>query len=96
MIETGMVDSDGKAICIGSKVRIPTMDEDSPHGTWCEYTIEQKGMIPFVVYHHSAEGQIFPKGGVSCPLTNFYVAKEISRSPDLSDCLPMDTINIVS
>lgn len=96
MVETGMVDSDGKAICIGSKVIIPTMDEDSPHGAWCEYTIEQKGIIPFVVYQRSATGQIFPKGAPSCPLTNFYDMDEICRSSDLSECLPLDTITIVN
>lgn len=95
-LETGLPASNGAIICIKDVVRIPCPDNDGPHGEWCEYTIEQKGIIPFVVYLRSSTGQIFPKEGTSCPLTNFYDSDEMARLSDLSECLPIEQIIIAN
>lgn len=95
-LATGVPASDGKMLFIGDIVRIPCLVEKGPHGPWCEYKIEQKGIIPFVVYLRSSTGQIFPVSGTSCPLTHFYDVNEIAGLSDLSECLPVEQITIVS
>jgi hypothetical protein len=94
-VATGLPASDGSMLFVGDSVRIPCIDENGPHGAWCEYTIDAKGIIPFVVYKISSTGQVFPVGGTSCPLTHFYDPKEIAGLSDLSECLPVEKISKV-
>lgn len=88
MIKTGLCDSTGREICIGDKVKIECDMNKELHGEYSIYRIEQKGIIPFLIYEKSQNGQIAPDGYMGCLLTDYYDSKLLFTVCDISRLTP--------
>lgn len=93
---TGLNDSNGLPINIGSQVKCPAEINQDVHGDWVVYNIIAKGIIPFVKYSHSETGQAIPGGMGEMPLTDFYDRNELCHTGNISTLLPDDEIVVIT
>lgn len=95
-ISTGLCDSDGREMLVGDKVRVYSDETCKYHGDYTDYKITQRGLTPMLSYLSSEKGQVFPVGGVSAPLFNFYDCKEFCLSDrETTDLVPVEKLVVV-
>lgn len=94
--ETGLHDSDGNMIHIGDHVRKPCEINTELHGTWSEYEITQRGIVPVLMYVKSEKGQILPRGYTGQPLSDQYDRKNFMFVTDISTLRPTGLMRVVN
>ena len=87
-IDTGLRDSDGANIYIGSKLRSKVTCNTEMHGEWAYYDVVQRGIIPVMRYTHSERGEVLPVGYLSCCLSDMYDGKMLMFAKNIGDLRP--------
>ena len=93
---TGLFDSDGRGILIGSIVRTQTTINTEFHGDWADYKVIQRGMTPVVSYLRSEKGEMLPEGYLSRALHTYYDAKLFLFSTKLDNIRPIGRLIVVN
>lgn len=93
-MDTGLVDSNLAPIKIGDLVKIECTINTEMHGDFSLYRVEQRGMIPVLVYEASQTGKVVPRGYLGTVLSVYYDLK-LLMGGDISDLTPDETIEVV-
>lgn len=94
-MKTGLVDSNGKEIQVGDLVKMPCEINQEMHGAFTLYRIEQRGIVPVLVYERSEKGVIGYRGMFGKPLSECYDLKLFMTGDDLLELTPDDEFVIV-
>jgi len=94
--ETGLRDSNGRMICIGDIVRTEVTCNTDFHGSWADYQVLARGMIPVLFYMTSEKGVKLPRGHIGCSLADKYDQKMFLWAIDLNDIRPDDEMFVVA
>lgn len=95
-IETGLIDSNGKVICIGDRVRVDVTCNTQLHGTWAIYEVKLRGIVPIISYVTSKKGDVLPLGYLACPLSDKYDQDMFLWSEkDLHDVFPKSNLVVI-
>ncbi|MCA9037380.1 MAG: hypothetical protein KDA91_19725 [Planctomycetaceae bacterium] len=95
-LHTGLYDTDGRGITIGTIVRKKVNINNDVHGTWAEYEVKQQGMTPILSYHRSEKGQVLPQGYTASLLADEYDQKMFLFSTRLRDLRPIEWMVVQS
>lgn len=93
---TGLYDSDGRGIVIGSVVRKRVTLNQEFHGTWADYEVIKRGMTPVLSYLRSEHGEKLPQGYIASPLSECYDQKLFLFATKLEDIRPVDRLVVVN
>ena len=88
MDHTGLYDSDGRGLTIGTVVRKAVTANTDAHGKWAEYEIKRQGMTPILSYKRSEKGQVLPEGYLASLLADEYDSKMFLFTNKLADLRP--------
>ena len=91
----GFHDSNGFEFKVGDTVRLFSEDDTEIHGSWTQYTIVLRGIIPIILYNVSDSGQVLPVGGTAISLSDMYDLKEFLFSESLWNARPENTLIII-
>ena len=89
---TGLYDSDGRGLTIGTVVRKAVTVNTDVHGNWAEYEIKQQGMTPILSYKQSEKGQVLPVGYLSTLLALEYDMKMFLFTNNLANLRPTERL----
>lgn len=96
MDHTGLHDSDGRGLTIGTVVRKAVYANTDVHGAWAEYEIKQQGMTPILSYKRSEKGQVLPEGYLASLLADEYDSKMFLFTTRLADLRPVERMVVTS
>lgn len=89
----GLCDSNGVEFKNGSIVRCATSNIDI-HGTWVEYEVILKGVIPLLSYLKSEKGEVLSKGYTACCLSDFYTTESLVFASDPMSLRPSEGLYV--
>ena len=87
---TGLYDSDGLGLAIGTIVRKAVTANTDAHGSWAEYVVKRQGMTPILSYLRSEKGQVLPAGYLASLLADEYDSKMFLFTNKLADLRPVE------
>lgn len=96
MDHTGLYDSDGRGLAIGTVVRKEVTVNTDVHGSWVEYEISRQGMTPILSYKRSEKGEVLPKGYLASLLADEYDRKMFLFTTKLADLRPVERMVVTS
>lgn len=95
MEDTGLRDSKGKKIVIGSIIRKPVEINQDVHGKWTEMVVKRQGMTPILSYLRSEKGDVLPEGYIACLLAEEYDRKMFVFATKPETLRPMNRVIVV-
>lgn len=93
--DTGLVDSLGQCIRIGSLVKMEVTVNQDFHGAWSLYEVQIQGIVPVLKYVESEKGEVLPRGYLAVPLSHQYDQKLFLFATDLRGLTPNERLEVI-
>lgn len=92
---TGLCDKNGREICIGDHLIMPTECNQEFHGDYSLYKVEAQGVVPILTYVQSHKGKLLPEGYLAVALSAEYDAKNFLWANDSKTLRPTNALEVI-
>ena len=95
-LDTGLCDSNGTSISVGSRIKKPVDCNTEMHGNWAIYEVRLQGIVPILSYIRSEKGDVLPVGYTASVLSDEYDQKLFVFAKNSQGLRPENNIEVIN